>query len=178
MTTIVNLILGIPLLFAGRALFWLFVGGVGFVVGMALATVFVHSDSEALKLTIAVVVGIIGAGFALALQNMAVGLAGFLAGGYGVYALLGALDVHLGNLQWLFILLGGIFGAILVATLFEWALIILSSLTGAILIVQAFDFSGSNWGGVLIAILFVIGLASQAGIRRRERSRAAPAPKK
>jgi hypothetical protein len=172
MTTTIQVLLGIGLLIAGRRLFWLFVGAVGFVVGMALAGMFVSSDSEILQLVIALAAGTVGALLALAAQNLAVGLAGFLAGGYGVFFLLGVLDLHLGTLQWLFVILGGVFGAILVAALFEWALIILSSLTGAMLLVQAFDLNRA-WQSVLIAILFVIGLAVQAGVRQHERSRAA-----
>ena len=174
MTSIVQIILGIALLVAGRKLFWLFVGAVGFVVGLTLATMFISSDSEVLKLVIALIAGALGAGLALAMQNLAVGLAGFLAGGYGVLTLLNLTNWNLGSIQWLLVIVGGIFGAILVAVLFEWALIILSSFTGATLLVQAFAFSRS-WESVLIAILFIIGLAIQAGVRQRERSRAVQA---
>lgn len=174
MTSIVQIILGIALLIAGRKLFWLFVGAVGFVVGMTLATMFVSSDSEVLKLVIALVAGALGAGLALAMQSLAVGLAGFLAGGYGVLTLLSLMDWNLGNLQWLLVIVGGVFGAILVAVLFEWALIILSSFTGATLLMLAFDL-GRSWESVLIAILFIIGLAIQAGVRQREQSRAVQA---
>lgn len=114
MTSIVQFILGGALLIAGRKLFWLFVGAVGFVVGMTLATMFVASDSEVLKLIIALIAGALGAGLALAMQSLAVGLAGFLAGGYGVLTLLNLMDWNLGNLQWLLVIVGGVFGAILV----------------------------------------------------------------
>ena len=159
--------------FAGRKLYWLFVGAVGFVIGMALASQFVASNSELLVLAIALAAGLIGAVLAVALQSLALGLAGFLAGGYAAITLLSLVNLDLGPLEWLIVVFGGIFGAILLSVLFDWALIILSSLTGASMLVQAFDLD-RPWGSVLIAVFFVIGLATQIGVRQRERSHPAP----
>jgi hypothetical protein len=175
MTTIVLIILGVLLLFAGRKLFWLFVGAVGFVVGMYLASRFISGNSELLVLVIALVAGLIGAGLAVAMQNLAIGLAGFLAGAYSVITLLSLTNLHLGSLEWLLVVVGGILGAVLVSVLFEWALIILSAFTGASMLVQAFHVN-RPLESVLITVLFVIGLSVQLSIRQRERSHSAPAP--
>lgn len=174
MTNYVQIILGIALLLTGRKLFWLFVGAVGFVIGMALASMLVPGDNEILKLVIALVAGILGAVLARAAQGFAIALSGFIVGGYIVSAISEMLKLNLGALDWLLIVAGGILGAILLAILFEWALIILSSFLGAIFLVQIPDFSRSlEIAGVII--LFVFGFAIQAGVRHRERSKAAHA---
>ena len=171
MTIAVQIILGIVLLIAGRKLFWLFVGALGFVIGLMLATRFVSTDSQILLLVIALVAGLIGAGLAVAVQSFAVGVAGFLAGGYGLLTLLSGLNWDFGNFQWAVFVVGGVLGAILVSVLFEWALIILSSLTGASLLVQSFKVQDGMATVILIG-LFVVGLAIQSGIQYRERARA------
>jgi hypothetical protein len=61
----------------------------------------------------------------------------------------------------------------LVLALFEWALIILSSLTGAILIVQTIH-PGTLLAAILTAVLFIVGIVIQAGLRRRAQPPPAP----
>lgn len=173
MEEFIFIILGIFLLFAGRKLFWLFVGAVGFVVGITLAQRFIVADSEALKLGIALLVGIVGAGLAILLQNLAVSLAGFFAGGYGLVVLLRILGWLPDQAIWIVFVVGGIFGAALVAVLFEWALIILSVFLGTTLLVQAFDLS-QMFESVLFVALFCIGMAVQIGWRHRDRARKQP----
>jgi len=56
---------------------------------------------------------------------------------------------------------------VLVLALFEWALIILSSLTGAALIVQTIH-AGALLTAILFAVLFIVGVVIQAGLRRRD----------
>jgi len=81
MLSIISLILGVALLVAGRKLFWLFVGAAGFVTGLQLATQF-WQGPELLAIVIGLVVGVIFALLAIFLQSVAIGIAGFLAGGY------------------------------------------------------------------------------------------------
>jgi hypothetical protein len=168
-TALLSILAGLALLTLGRRLFWLFVGLVGFAAGIVLATQFVQGpDWEVL--VIALAAGLVGVLFALVLQQAAVALAGFLAGGYVVMSVLNGFGWDPAGSRWVgywaFIIVGGIAGAALVLALFEWALIILSSLTGAILIVQTIH-PGALLAAILTGVLFIVGVVIQAGLRPR-----------
>lgn len=171
MLNVINLILGGALLVAGRKLFWLFVGVAGFVTGIGLVTRF-WQGSEALAIVVGLVVGAIFALLAIFLQTIAIGAAGFFAGGYILTVLAGMLGVNGGTFSLIIYIIGGILGVILVIFLFDWALITLSSLAGASLVIQAFFPRGAT-GGVLFIILFLAGVLFQGSILRRERAVAA-----
>lgn len=173
---IVRILVGVALLILGRRLFWLFVGLVGFVAGITLATQFLSGQPDWLVLVIALVAGLLGVLLALFLQQLAVGVAGFVAGGYIIVNLLSMLMGETDQLlYWLIFLIGGIIGAVLVILLFDWALIVLSSLTGATLVVQA---AGLNptLTLVLFVVLLVVGFVIQAS-SMTEREQPPPAPR-
>ena len=86
-TALLTILAGLALLTLGRRLFWLFVGLVGFAVGVALAAQFVQGP-EWQVLVIALAAGLVGILFALVLQQAALALAGFIAGAYVVMAVL------------------------------------------------------------------------------------------
>jgi hypothetical protein len=161
-----RILVGIAVLTLGRKLFWLFVGAVGFVLGMSLATQFLGGQPDWVILLIALIAGLIGTLLALFLQRVAVGLAGFIAGGYITINLLAVLGWETGWIPWLSFVIGGVIGAVLVAALFDWALIILSSLTGATLIVQAIRV-GSLLAALLFIVLLIVGVATQASLLKR-----------
>ena len=173
MLNVINLILGSALLLAGRKLFWLFVGAAGFVTGMQLATRF-WQRPELLAILIGIIVGIIFALLAVFLQALVIGIAGFLIGGYilTVLATMFGVDVS-GAMTWAIYIAGGVIGLILVSFLFDWAIITLSSLAGASLILQSF-LTQSASGGILFVVLFILGVAIQGFILRRERAAAVP----
>jgi len=77
MLGLANGILGIALLFAGRKLFWLFIGTLGFITGIQLTTSF-WQGPDWLLLVIGLIVGVIFAVLATFLQTLAIGVAGFL----------------------------------------------------------------------------------------------------
>jgi len=175
-TALLSILAGLALLTLGRKLFWLFVGLVGFVAGIALATQFVQGP-EWMVLVIALAAGLVGVVFALVLQQAAVALAGFIAGAYVVISLLNRFAWDAGGSQWALywalVIVGGVIGAALVLAVFEWALIILSSLTGAALIVQTIN-PGTLLAAILFAVLFIVGVVIQAGLRRRDQPPPAP----
>lgn len=121
-------------------------------------------------LLIAVLVGLVAAGLAVFLQMMAVGIGGFLGGGYVATFLLESLGVEAGQFDIIVFVLGGILGAILLLSLFEIALIVLSSLLGSGLILDAmrdaerFD---STTRVVIFLILLVAGIIVQYALMRR-----------
>ena len=170
MLNVINLILGGALLIAGRKLFWLFVGAAGFVTGMQLATRF-SQEPGVPAIIIGLVVGVIFAILAIFLQSLAIGVAGFLAGGYVLTALAGMIQLNQGAFSWIIYIIGGILGLILVSFLFDWALITLSSLAGASLVIEAFSPQGAT-GGLLFFILFFLGVVIQGSILRRQRAAA------
>ena len=177
-TALLSILAGLALLTLGRRLFWLFVGLVGFAAGIVLATQFVQGP-DWMVLVIALAAGLVGVLLAFVLQQAAVALAGFLAGGYVVMSLLNGLGWDASGPQWVlywaFVIVGGIAAAALVLALFEWALIILSSLTGAALIVQTIHPGTLTLlAAILFAVLFIAGIVIQAGLRRRAQPPPAP----
>jgi hypothetical protein len=163
---LVNILLGIGLLVAGRKLFWLFVAAAGFVLG-AQVTIRTFNGPEWLGLIIGIVVGLLFAALAVFLRAVAIGIAGFLAGGSILLGLANMIGFDPGGFSWLVYIAGGIIGVILVAFLFDWALITLSSLGGATLIVQALNLQG--FGGLAYLILVILGVVIQGGALRREK---------
>jgi hypothetical protein len=167
MLSVISLILGAALLIAGRKLFWLFVGAAGFIAGLQLATQF-WQGPEILAIIVGLVVGVIFALLAIFLQSVAIGVAGFLAGGYILTVLAGMIGLNQGAFSWIVYLIGGIMGVLLVIFLFDWALITLSSLAGASLITQALILP-SGIGGVIFLALVIVGVLIQGSTIRRER---------
>lgn len=167
-TPLFLLIAGAALLLAGRRLFWLFVGLVGFF------TVYrwfePYGATPTVRLVVAVAAGIIGIFLAIFLQKVAVALAGFFVGGWFVAQLLGLHMAHPRGMDILIFAVAGILAAILAVKVFDLALVLLSSLAGAGLIVDALHLKPSA-GRILILVLFVVGLVVQLGFTARRRRR-------
>ena len=105
--------------------------------------------------------GILGALLAIFLQKIAIGLAGFISGGYLIFlldAFLGLKDV----IFWPLFIFSGLVGCVLGLILLDWALIIFSSLLGAILIVENIHFFPLPFVSVVCIILIVVGFTFQA----------------
>jgi len=171
---ILSLVAGAILLIAGRRLFWLFVGLVGFFAGLRFAPVFLSGQPEWIQWLVAALFGLAGMFLAVVLQRFAVMLAGFLVGGFFAADLLGVDLSQPGLADVLVFVVGGIVVGALSLWLFEGALIFLSSLVGAGLIVDALGVSPGNSNLVLIG-LTVLGIAIQAGITARRSRRASSA---
>ena len=166
MISLLRIIVGLGVLTLGRQLFWLFVGGVGFVFGIQLATQVLEGQSDQAILILALIIGILGAVFALLLQRLALAAAGFIGGSVITINLLNVLNMDLGSTLVPFIV-GGIIGLILVSVLFDWALIVISSFTGATIVVQSLS-TEPGLSLILLAILIAIGIVIQASHMRRE----------
>src|SRR5213080_1084969 len=163
---IFSILIGVVILFFGRKLFWLCVAAIGFAAGVELAPHLVQDPSALLSLTIALLLGIIGALLALFLQKIAIAVLGFLAGGKLAGAIAAAFFVHYAQYSTFIFLVGGIIGAILLLVLFDWALIVVSALIGAHLIQSAIVLPSSGSTIVFIA-LTIIGIVIQAASLRR-----------
>ncbi len=163
--TLGYLLLGLALLLFGRRLFWFFIGAIGFLIGFNLTPQLFPSQSGTTVLIIALVVGVIAALLAIALQGAAISILGFLIGAYTVYILMRAFGLNFEALDWIFILFGGILGALFIALVFDWALVVFSSLAGASFITEALGVDRSIAPLALLG-LFLIGAIVQAGLLR------------
>jgi len=166
---IVGALIGAAVLLFGRRLFWLCVAAVGFAAGVEIAPHLVHEPSPVLALTVALVLGVIGALLALFLQKIAIAVLGFLAGGKLAGAIGAAFFVQYAQHSTVIFVAGGIIGAILLLVLFDWALIVVSSLIGAHLIQSAIVLppSGST---ILLIGLTIIGILIQGASLRRSKA--------
>jgi hypothetical protein len=162
-----RIILGMVLLAFGRKLFWLVVAAIGFSAGYYFASQLVPDRIGWLAIFIALLAGIGGALLAIFAQNIGLGLAGFIGGGFLALRLAQGFGVAGGNLSWGAFILGGILGLLLVVLLFDWALIVLSSLLGAFLVATTL-IEPSTTGNVLLLVLFVAGIVIQYALMRRE----------
>ncbi len=166
---LITVLIGLALLAAGRKLFWLFVGVVGFALGYNLAeqlsTQYLHGGAQGGVLVFAIVLAVAGALLAVFLEKLAVSAAGFLLGGYLAIQTIGHPEAGV-NLPLLALFVaGGIIGALLVALVFNWALIILTSLTGALLILSDLPIRNAL-ATVLFVALAVVGMAIQLGLMK------------
>jgi hypothetical protein len=169
MLFILNLLLGIGLLFSGRKLFWLFVAAAGFIAGVQLTTRTWHGP-EWLSILVGLAAGGIFALLAMALKSIAISVAGFLLGGSILLSLATLVGLDRGALTWVLYIVGGITGVILLATFFDWALIGLSSFGGASLLVETFNLKGPA-AGVVLFILLLAGILAQSAAMRRTKKR-------
>jgi hypothetical protein len=154
-----SIVVGLLLLFLGRKLFWLFVGAVGFLVGVEVAaTLFPHQPDW--SLIVGLILGLIGAVIAIFVQKISIGIAGFLSGGYFLMTALRTWELQAPDTSWVSFLVGGVIGALLMWAVFNWALIILSSISGAHLIIHPFALSHTAAAAAFV-VLALFGILFQ-----------------
>lgn len=140
MNTIVLLIFAAALLFFGRKLYWLFVAGIGFLAGMYFGADLFAGQPEWMILLCALLIGAVGAVLAILFQRVAVGIAGFFAGGHLSLLLLRSLGFPQQDFAAaIAFVAGGIVAAIVFVYMLDWALIVVSSLLGSATIAGAAD---------------------------------------
>jgi hypothetical protein len=159
MLSFLNVVLGGALLVVGRKLFWLLVGAIGFVIGIQVSNRF-FNGSELMTIAAGLVLGIIFALVAIFLETIAIGIAGFLGGGYVLLTIAALFGLDKGAMTWTAFILGGVIGVTLIAFLFDWALISISSLAGASMIVGGLHF-GPSTGSVVFLVLLIAGVLIQ-----------------
>lgn len=160
LAVIIQILLGISVLFLGRKLFWLFVGVTGFIAGALLAELLFRGGSGWLVFIVALACGVLGALLAVVLQRLAIAFSGFLAGGYISVVLVRHWGWITHAHPWGPFVIGGIIGAILLSIIFDPALIVLSSLVGALLIVQPLGMSPAHTA-LLFVLLAAAGMITQ-----------------
>jgi len=160
-----RIVAGLVLLFLGRQLFWVFVALVGFVTGLELAPQLLPDGGPVLVLLIAIGLGLLGAVLAYFFYQVAIGAAGFVAGGrLGIEVAAGLAPLS-SQATWVACVIGGVLGAVLLLLIFDWALIVISSLIGADYVVQPTGADPAR--SAMFIALVVVGIAVQAGLMRR-----------
>ena len=154
------LLLGLALLLAGRKLFWLAVGVLGFVAGYQAMEQWGRGLPPAATLVVALVVGLLGIVLALVVQRVAVALAGFLLGVVLLSLLLPLTAVTLGPWHGVVVAAGGLLGAVVGLALFELALVVITAGAGATLLVQALV-PHAPWAPLLLIALWIAGVIVQ-----------------
>ncbi len=161
-----RILAGAAILLLGRRLFWLFVGVVGFVFGFDFAAHTFQQAPYELHLVLALLAGILGAVLAYFLQQVMVGVAGFVVGAQLAVLLFNAINPITSRDLWtITFIAGGIIGAALLLAVFDSALILLSSLLGASFIVEAIELRPYAKLGVFLALLLV-GVVAQTNMPR------------
>jgi hypothetical protein len=161
---IFNIILGLILLLFGRKLFWLFVGLLGFIVGIEFSSMFLADQADWVLLLIGFLTGCLGAILAIFAQRIAFALAGFYAGSF--LTLILSHTFFYSVTSPFLMLLGGIIGAFLAAWIMDPTLIMLSCLVGAGAIVKALH-TGQLMSALLFVLLLSIGIFVQTKLFTR-----------
>ncbi len=162
---LLTLAAGGVLLLAGRRLYWLLVGLVGFVIGFRLAAEFLHGP-DWLTLAGGLAAGLVASGLAVFFQRVAVGVAGFLIGGLVVLWIADQAGWGQPWWVWALALVAAIVGVQLTRSVFEMALIVLSSILGATLVLEAWQgpiAQPSLWMLALVAAGILIQFVSSRG---------------
>jgi len=175
---IVQFLVGLGLLLAGRRLFWLFVGGAGFLAGFVLAQEYLPDQTENMRLVLGLGIGLAGAVLAYFAQKIALSVGGFLAGGFLGVTLVRDLLALADPVPAAVFFSGGVVGLVLVHVIFDWALTLLSAVAGAYVIGQLLPL-GDSAQLVVVAVLAALGVAVQkrmfGGKGEKRASRAVPA---
>ncbi|MCA9067833.1 MAG: DUF4203 domain-containing protein [Planctomycetaceae bacterium] len=153
------IIAGAVMLLFGRPLYWAMVAVLGFVIGFDIVHEQALVDSPALQVLIAVGAGVLAAGMAVAFQWLAFGLAGFLAGGFLLQAVIERYEITAGN-ETVWYIVGGVLGGIVALKLVDWAVIVLSAVAGAMMVTGEMDVEDQNRALVIVG-LSLVGVAFQ-----------------
>ncbi len=132
-----KLLAGAVIAILGRKLYWFSIAAVGFFAALELTSRLFDGQNAWLAILLAGFAGLIGAVLAVTIQKLAIGLAGFVLGGFLLLQALNAFDLQPSSWGWLVFILGGLLGMALLSTLFEWSLIALTAIIGSILITQS-----------------------------------------
>jgi hypothetical protein len=164
-----RILVGALLLVLGRRLFWLFVGAVGFVGGIRFADHFLQGYPDETVILLSVILGVICMALAVMVKKMALGAAGFLAGGYLLLRLTTIQPIEpFTQYPLLAFMAGGVVGALFISTVFNLTLIVLSSLGGAALICESLNFD-PKLSAITFTTLAIAGVMAQAGLLHRPR---------
>ncbi|HET9765522.1 MAG TPA: DUF4203 domain-containing protein [Thermoanaerobaculia bacterium] len=153
-------VVGIALLVAGRRLFWLAIGMLGFIAGYQAMERWGSGLPHTAAFVVAIAVGVIGMILAVVVQRVAVALAGFLLGVVLATFLLPLTGLALGPWHGLVVAAAGLLVAFVALGIFSLALVVLTAGAGAAMLAEAIA-APPPWGVPLLVVLWVIGVVVQ-----------------
>ena len=157
---ILTTMIGFAVLVIGRHLFWVFVSGLGFVLGMIYGGQYLSTQPQWMILLISAIIALLGALLAYTLQRLAAGLVGYATGWYLSVILIRYLSLDLGDFERIVPVVAGIISGLLIMRYFDWGAIILSSLAGAAIIVSGMTYS-SRVEMIMLGSLAIFGMLIQ-----------------
>lgn len=164
----IDLISGVLFLLAGRKLFWLSVGIMGFMVGIDLATYWMSGSAAWATLFFAIISGIVGACLAVASQWAVILYLGIAGGGYFLVDFFNLMGSPVESV-WILFIAGGTIGMGLMIFSFDLALTGISSLLGALLIVQHINVKSEMTRQFLLIAFAVLGIVLQSTITKKKK---------
>ena len=152
--------IGFVILVIGRQIFWVFLAGLGFALGLFVTSQY-YTLPEWQIILFSSIIAALGALLANTLQRLSAGIAGFVTAWYLVILLLGYFSLDLGKIEILIpYIVGAICGGLLMAY-FDWGVIIASSLAGSAIAVNGMSLA-QNIKLMLLIMLALLGIAIQA----------------
>jgi len=159
----VAILIGVALLTVGRRLFWVFVGGAGFVAGMWLMQTFFPEQPHATALVAGGIGAVAGIALTKLVKTVAINVGGFLGGGViglGLARMIGPWIP-----EWLAFIVLGVLGVVLLTKAFETALLLMSSIAGAMLIAGHLPLS-DPLRVVAVVVLSIAGILIQRKVKQ------------
>jgi hypothetical protein len=156
----IYVVIGFIILVAGHQSSWLFVGGIGFVVGSLIADQFELVRNEVEWILFSLVSGAISGLLVVYLRRIMLAFTAFLSGGYVCYYLPTILGIKTNPDFWVYALIGACLSAIPVLIWGSLPVIVISSMVGSTLIIQNLHFGSVEPTGMFI-VLSIFGLVSQ-----------------
>lgn len=157
---LILIVLGFVSLVGGSQLSWMFVGTVGFLLGIALANFLQLNNNEWQILTIASAAGMVGVFLSYYLRRILVLLAGFLAGGFISVTLPQVLGWKSYLEDWQAFIVVSAACALIILLWYNLALILVSAVLGATLIVQNLTIPTVG-NEAMFVVLIIFGLTAQ-----------------
>ena len=153
--------IGFSILIVGRQIFWVFIAGISFILGLLYSSQFYGGQFDWRVILISSSVAALGALLAYTVQRVAAGIAGFATGWYLTIVVMGYFSLHLGQIGAMIPYIVGIICGVLLMMNFDWGVIIASSLAGSAIIISGVNFA-PNVELPLIIMLALLGMAIQA----------------
>ena len=148
------------LLLAGRPTYWVYVGGITFLIGSHFAKQRIAFSWSWDNLLLALVFASVGFALTFTFNRWAARLASFLAGGYLISTLPTLLTGKAVNSSPLYFALGGIAAVILVLISFNIGIVVLSALLGTTMILNNIQL-GMLDQRMMFGMLIIVSMITQ-----------------
>jgi hypothetical protein len=157
---ILTTMIGFAVLVIGRHLFWVFVSGLGFVLGLIYGGQYLNTQPQWMILLLSAIIALLGALLAYTLQRAAAGLIGYATGWYLAVIITRYLSLDLGDFERAVPIIIGVISGLLIMRYFDWGAIILSSLAGAAIIVSGMTYN-NRVEMIMLGSLTLLGVMIQ-----------------